>query len=79
MLNKKLKWKCRRGVLELDTVLMNFYNNKESDLTDDQLEQFNKLLDLEDPILLDWLIYKKKALPDYIQIVDLINNNSLSI
>jgi antitoxin CptB len=79
MLNKKLKWKCRRGVLELDTVLMNFYNNKLSELTDDQLEQFSKLLDLEDPILLDWLIYKKQALPDYIKIVDLINNNNLNI
>lgn len=75
MLNKKIKWKCRRGVLELDRVLMDFYDKNINILTNDQVDNFNKLLDLEDPLLLDWLIYKQPALPDYLEIVALINKS----
>ncbi len=52
----KLRWRCRRGVKELDVVLERFlyqhYENSSSELRN----AFKSLLSLEDPILLDMLI-----------------------
>ena len=41
----RLKWKCRRGLLELDLVLTDFV---EKHLEDKDLDALNDLLDLED-------------------------------
>ena len=41
----RLKWKCRRGLLELDLVLNNFV---EKHLEDAELDALNDLLELED-------------------------------
>jgi len=41
----RLKWKCRRGLLELDLVLLDFV---EKHLQEKDLSALNDLLDLED-------------------------------
>jgi antitoxin CptB len=41
----RLKWKCRRGLLELDLVLKDFV---EKHLEEKDLDALNDLLDLED-------------------------------
>ena len=41
----RLKWKCRRGLLELDLVLNDFV---EKHLEDQDLDALNDLLELED-------------------------------
>jgi antitoxin CptB len=41
----RLKWKCRRGLLELDLVLQDFVENH---LEDRDLDALNDLLELED-------------------------------
>jgi antitoxin CptB len=41
----RLKWKCRRGLLELDLVLQDFVEKR---LADEDLAALNELLDLED-------------------------------
>ena len=41
----RLKWKCRRGLLELDLVLNDFV---EKHLEDEDLNALNDLLELED-------------------------------
>ena len=46
----RLKWKCRRGLLELDLVLQNFV---EKHLQDNELGALNDLLELEDNDLWD--------------------------
>jgi antitoxin CptB len=46
----RLKWKCRRGLLELDLVLQNFV---EKHLQDNELDALNDLLELEDNDLWD--------------------------
>lgn len=58
----KLKWKCRRGVLELDTIFAAFYQQLDS-LTVQEINSFAALLDEEDPLLLDWLVYKNSSPP----------------
>ncbi len=46
----RLKWKCRRGLLELDLVLQDFV---EKHLEDKDLKALNDLLELEDNDLWD--------------------------
>ena len=54
--SKKIYWKCRRGMLELDIILERFYREKLQALTQDEKEIFSKLLDQPDPLLYDWLL-----------------------
>ena len=46
----RLRWKCRRGLLELDLVLQDFVDRH---LKDEDLDALNDLLELEDNDLWD--------------------------
>ena len=50
---EKLKWKCRRGLLELDLVLERFLRCRADDLEDAEFALLNELLDLADNDLWD--------------------------
>lgn len=54
-LERKIVWKCRRGMLELDLIFNRFYREKFSRLTPEEQNIFNRLLDEFDPILADWI------------------------
>ena len=59
----RIRWHCRRGLLELDLILERF-NQKHLDVLDAvQLEQFKELLALDDNYLLD-LIMERIAVTD---------------
>ena len=49
----RLKWKCRRGLLELDLVLERFLRREAGSLTDGELARFGELLETEDNDLWD--------------------------
>jgi antitoxin CptB len=49
----RLKWKCRRGLLELDLVLERFLQGPGASLSDEQLERFGELLEQPDNDLWD--------------------------
>jgi antitoxin CptB len=57
----QLRWRCRRGMLELDLLLNDFLNEHFSQLDSEQLELFETLLDYPDPVLLDLLLGKMQA------------------
>ena len=44
----RARWRCRRGMLELDIVLQRFIDNDYKKLSTQQLQQFERLLDLPD-------------------------------
>jgi antitoxin CptB len=52
----KLRWQCRRGMLELDVMLGRFLELTFPDLTNVQQHQFEKMLTADDPTLYAWLI-----------------------
>lgn len=52
----KIKWKCRRGMLELDILLEQFYEKQFQTLTAKEKKSFNHLLDEADPLLYCWLL-----------------------
>lgn len=52
----KIKWQCRRGMLELDLILQPFINHHLDNLTLSQLDAFELLLAEPDPVLYSWLM-----------------------
>jgi antitoxin CptB len=53
---QRLRWQCRRGMLELDLLLERFLTRRYVELDLAQREAFERLLGFEDQILHDWLI-----------------------
>jgi antitoxin CptB len=55
----KLKWRCRRGLLENDIFIARFFKRFESTLTVKQTQGLNALMDLSDSDLLDLHLERK--------------------
>jgi len=55
----KLKWRCRRGLLENDIFIERFFKRFESTLTVKQAQGLNLLMDLSDSDLLDLHLGRK--------------------
>lgn len=52
----RLKWACRRGMLELDVLLLPFVEQAFDQLTYEQKETFERLLTSDDPDLYAWFM-----------------------
>ena len=65
----KLKWRCRRGLLENDLLIEKFFAKYDSALTVRQAKGMNDLMALSDNDLLDLLLKRKEP-------VDLIEADS---
>ena len=53
----KLLWRCRRGVKELDVLFTRFVENHYDGLSAREKESFDKLLEIEDPEILGFMLY----------------------
>ena len=56
----KLKWRCRRGLLENDLLIEKFFVRHEMTLTVRQAKGMNDLMELSDNDLLDLLLKRKE-------------------
>lgn len=52
---ERLRWQCRRGMLELDLVLEAYLDRRYAALDDDGKRRFIRFLDVDDPTLNAWL------------------------
>lgn len=52
---RRLRWRCRRGLLELDLVFQRFLDQRYPTLAADDKERFHRLLELQDNTLLAYL------------------------
>jgi antitoxin CptB len=52
----RLKWACRRGMLELDVLFMSFVDEAYDGLTSEQQFIFERLLTCQDPELFAWFM-----------------------
>lgn len=55
----KLRWRCRRGLLENDLFVERFFGRYAASLTERQAEALGELMDLADNDLLDLLLRRK--------------------
>ena len=58
---KRLKWQCRRGMLELDVLLNRYLEERYSDLDDEHKLHFQRLLTVEDPELYAYLMQQAEV------------------
>jgi len=70
---KRLWWHSRRGMLELDVLLLPFLEEAYSDLSENDQAKYRKLLDCEDPDLFKWFMQNGRPEDqDLADIVDII-------
>jgi antitoxin CptB len=75
----KLRWRCRRGLLENDLFIERFFDRHASSLTVRQAEALGELMDLADNDLLDLLLRRKDPegeldRPDVRQVLEMLRN-----
>ena len=56
----KLRWRCRRGLLENDLFIQSFFKRHEASLTVQQAQGLQTLMDLADNDLLDLLLARRE-------------------
>ncbi len=56
MIKPRLRWACRRGMLELDVLLAPFVEEGYDALTLEQKHVFERLLACDDPDLFSWFM-----------------------
>ena len=83
----KLRWRCRRGLLENDLFIEKFFSRHESGLTVRQAKGLDDLMDLSDNDLLDLLLKRKEpgelaaasaATPEALEVLVLMRTPSLT-
>ena len=68
----RIRWRCRRGLLELDLVLRGFLERRFDHLGPEQRQLFNELLDQPDNDLLDLAMGRSEPAPRYRAVVDML-------
>jgi antitoxin CptB len=75
----KLRWACRRGMLELDVLLGNFLNEAYENAEFDIKQSFVALLTYPDPNLFAWLLgHEIPETPELLTIVNAIRTHARS-
>ncbi|MGH8750989.1 MAG: succinate dehydrogenase assembly factor 2 [Burkholderiales bacterium] len=60
----RLRWQCRRGLLELDLLLNGFLDAHYANLNEMQIRAFKKLLEFPDQELLNLIMARAEPAPD---------------
>lgn len=72
----RIRWRCHRGMLELDLLLLGFVDKHYEQLTQSQIEQFELLLTEPDPQIYAWLLGQtavdKEDLKDIVNIIQCV-------
>jgi antitoxin CptB len=69
---RRLRWQCRRGLLELDLWFMRFLEQHYSSLSTEEQDAFQRLLEQPDQTLLAWLQGQQDPPPDLKSIIEII-------
>ncbi len=64
---ERARWRCRRGLLELDIILQRFMDQHYAQLGEDELQQFEILLSQSDNDLWDMITGRKSLDDDRLQ------------
>ncbi|MET0986230.1 MAG: succinate dehydrogenase assembly factor 2 [Steroidobacteraceae bacterium] len=58
--NARLRWQCRRGMRELDLLLLRYLESEYPTVTRGEQQGFERLLELTDPELLGYLLHGER-------------------
>ena len=68
----RIRWRCRRGLLELDLVLERFLAKRFDGLDAESRGRFDELLDQPDNDLLDLALGRAEPAPRYRAVVEML-------
>jgi len=68
----RLRWLCRRGMLELDAWLTRFLEVRYAELPAEQQAAFVRMLDQDDMALFDWLTGASASPAEFLSVVEAI-------
>jgi len=68
----RIRWRCRRGLLELDLVLKRFLEHRFDALDADERRVFDELLDAPDNDLLDMALGRTEPAPRYRAVMEML-------
>ena len=75
---QRIRWHSRRGMLELDLILVPFADQHFESLSEIDQDRYVKLLASEDQDLLSWLLeHTAPSDPDILSIVQLIRKSKI--
>jgi len=57
----RIRWQCRRGMLELDLLLKRFLEQELAGLDPGQVQVFRELLNEPDPMLMAWVMEQEEV------------------
>ncbi len=60
----KLKWKCRRGMKELDVLLERYLAERYTQASEAEQGAFRALLEVQDPLLFDYLTGRERPVSE---------------
>ena len=73
---RRARWRCNRGMLELDLLLIPFVENHFNKLSEPNKKLFIELLTYEDPELFAWLMgHEEVSVPELKEIVSLVTGH----
>ena len=55
----RLRWRCRRGIKEMDLVFQRFLEQEYAELSEQEKELFEQILDESDLDILDWILERQ--------------------
>ena len=71
----RIRWQCRRGMLELDLVLNRFVEEDLAALDPEQLQTFKNLLAEADTQLLSWVMGQTEPPAPYVALIRRLRQN----
>lgn len=71
MQESRLKWQCRRGMRELDELLLDYLTHRYPTANEDDKAAFRAILELSDPDLIGYLLQSVK--PDSVPIAHVVD------
>jgi antitoxin CptB len=73
----KLRWQCRRGMRELDELLLQYLEGRYEKAVDDEKAAFQSLLELPDPELIGYLLQQHSPPPGLVVVIEHILKRNL--
>jgi len=67
----RVRWRCRRGMLEMDVLILPFFDRCFDGLSEQEQLDFDAMLDCNDPQLFAWVMEQERCEhPRFAYIVD---------
>jgi antitoxin CptB len=73
----KLRWRCRRGMKELDVLLARYVNERFCSASRLEQAAFEELLETQDTVLYGYCLGAEKPPAQFAALIELITANSL--